>query len=460
MEINLKNYTLGASMALLFGACSPNESESNMSESNSQKVTIMTLDPGHFHAGLIHKTMYPQVDSTVYIFAPVGNELKDHLSRLESYNTRAENPTSWNPEIYSGEDYLKKMISQKPGNVMMVAGKNDKKIDYILEAVQNGIHVFADKPLVINRDGFEKLKQVFAIAKEKNLLVYDIMTERFEITTLLQKELSQIPEVFGELEKGSPDHPAITKESVHHFFKYVSGLPLVRPDWFFDVEIEGEGIVDVTTHLVDLIQWEAFPDQILDTTDVTMLSARRWATNLSLEQFNQVTGKSEFPDFLQKDIRNGALEVYSNGEMEYTLKGIHAKVSVIWNFQAPEGAGDTHYSMMRGTKANLVIRQGKEQNYHPELYVELLGENQQALEEAVKNTLQSTFPGIDLEQTQTGEYRVIIPDVYHNGHEAHFAQVTERFLDYYQSGNMPIWEVPNMITKYHTTTLAREFAQK
>jgi len=127
-------------------------------------------------------------------------------------------------------------------------------------------------------------------------------------------------------------NPAITKESVHHFFKYVSGVPLVRPDWFFDVEIEGEGIVDVTTHLVDLIQWEAFPNQSLDTTDVTMLSAKRWVTPLSLEQFRQVTGKAEFPDFLQKDIKNGSLEVYSNGEMNYTLKGIHAKVSVIWDF--------------------------------------------------------------------------------------------------------------------------------
>ncbi|GMQ23995.1 putative oxidoreductase C-terminal domain-containing protein [Algoriphagus sp. oki45] len=458
--MNLRNYTLGAFAALLFGACSSTEPESNMSESTIQNVTIMTLDPGHFHAGLIHKTMYPQVDSTVYIFAPPGDELKDHLKRLESYNTRSENPTAWNLEIYSGNDYLKKMISQKPGNVMMVAGKNDKKIDYILEAVQNGIHVYADKPLVINRGGFQKLKKAFEIAKEKNLLVYDIMTERFEITTLLQKELSRISSVFGELEKGSPDNPAITKESVHHFFKYVSGVPLVRPDWFFDIDIEGEGIVDVTTHLVDLIQWEAYPDQILDTTDVTMLSARRWATPLSLEEFQKVTGKSDFSDFLQKDIKNGSLEVFANGEMNYTLKDIHAKVSVIWNFQAPEGAGDTHYSMMRGTKANLVIRQGKEQNYRPELYVELLGDQDEALEEAVKITLQSTYPGIDLEKTPTGEYRVIIPDQYHNGHEAHFAQVTERFLEYYKDGNMPDWEVPNMITKYYTTTLAREFAQK
>jgi len=216
----------------------------------------------------------------------------------------------------------------------------------------------------------------------------------------------------------------------------------------------------MTTHLVDLIQWEAFPNQSLDTTDVTMLSAKRWVTPLSLEQFRQVTGKAEFPDFLQKDIKNGSLEVYSNGEMNYTLKGIHVKVSVIWDFQAPEGAGDTHFSMMRGTKANLVIRQGKEQNYRPELYVQLLGENLADLENAVKTTLQSTYSGIDLEETSNGEYRVIIPDRYHNGHEAHFAQVTERFLEYYQNGTMPDWEVPNIISKYHTTTLAKEYASK
>ena len=93
--------------------------------------------------------------------------------------------------------------------------------------------------------------------------------------------------------------------------------------------------------------------------------------------------------------------------------------------------------MMRGTKANLVIRQGKEQNYRPELYVQLLGENLADLENAVKTTLQSTYSGIDLEETSNGEYRVIIPDRYHNGHEAHFAQVTERFLEYYQNGTMP-----------------------
>ncbi len=146
--------------------------------------------------------------------------------------------------------------------------------------------------------------------------------------------------------------------------------------------------------------------------------------------------------------------------MTYSLKGKHAKVSVIWNYQAPEGAGDTHYSMMRGTKASLIIRQGKEENYRPALYVKLSEADDSALEKAVTETLQANYPGIGLRKLENGEFEVTIPDSYHNGHEAHFAQVTEKFLEYFEKGNMPAWEVPNMITKYFTTTKAFELASK
>jgi hypothetical protein len=117
--------------------------------------------------------------------------------------------------------------------------------------------------MVINSQEFEKLKGAFETAAKKNLLLYDIMTERFEITTIIQKELSMMPEVFGTLQKGTPDNPAVQKESVHYFYKYVSGNVLTRPTWFMDVDQAGEGIVDVTTHLVDLVQWECFPGKVL-----------------------------------------------------------------------------------------------------------------------------------------------------------------------------------------------------
>ena len=67
-------------------------------------------------------------------------------------------------------------------------------------------------------------------------------------------------------------------ESIHYLSKVVSGAQLRRPEWFFDVEQEGEGLQDVGTHLIDLVQWAAFPDATLKESDVAVLSSRRWAT--------------------------------------------------------------------------------------------------------------------------------------------------------------------------------------
>ena len=288
------------------------------------------------------------------------------------------------------------------------------------------------------------------------------MTERHEITTILQRELSKIPGVFGELVEGTEENPAITKESVHHFFKYVSGNPIKRPAWFFDTDQQGEGIVDVTTHLVDMVQWEAFPEQILSKSDVEMVSAKHWTTDLTLEMFKKVTQLDEYPEYLKKDVDGDLLKVYSNGEINYKLKGKHAKVSVIWNFEAPKGGGDTHYSIMRGTMCNLIIKQGAEQGYKPTLYVEAITDEGSAfeagLQKAVEQDIASIYPGLKLIKQEDKLWIVDIPDKYKIGHEAHFGQVTEKYLRYLKEGKLPEWEVPNMITKYYTTTEALKMA--
>jgi len=456
-------YSITIALLLLFLSCGEEKSEEKTEmKEKPEKVKLMTLDPGHFHAALVQKTMYPQVDSTIYLYAPEGPEAQDFLSKIESYNTREEAPTQWKIEKNFTDDYLNKMIADKPGNVMVVAGKNSKKIDYILEAVKAGLHVYADKPLVITADGFEKLKQAFEIADKNGVLIYDIMTERFESTTMMQKLFSTLPAVFGELVEGSIEEPAISKESVHHFFKNVSGSPLVRPAWFFDVNEEGDGIVDVTTHLVDLVQWEAFPGQIIDSTDIEMLNAKRWATVLTLEEFTKVTKQETYPHYLQKDLVDGKLHTFSNGEMNYTIKGKHAKVSVLWNYEAPEGTGDTHYSIMRGTKSNLIIKQGAEENFKPVLYIESKGgeDFSTILNTAVAKEIAKEFPGTTVEKMADGIWKINIPDEFKIGHEAHFAQVTENYLRYLEDGKLPDWEIPNMITKYYTTIAAYQMAKQ
>ena len=448
-------------------SCSTNRTGSEAMEAeskNSNTVKLITLDPGHFHAALVQKSMYANVDSVVHVYAPPGADVQQHLQRIEAYNNRAEDPTHWKEEVYIGADYLQKMLAEKKGNVVVIAGNNKLKTEYINASIDAGLNVFADKPMAINSESFEMLKKAFADAASKDLLLYDIMTERFEITTILQREFSRLPELFGTLQKGTPEDPAVTKESIHHFSKMVSGSPLIRPAWFFDVEQQGEGIVDVTTHLVDLVQWECFPGEIIDyESDIKITNARHWKTTLTPAQFEKVTTLKSYPDYLRKDVdAKGSLGVYSNGEINYQIKGVNAKVSVIWNFEAPAGAGDTHLSIMKGTKANLIIRQGKEENYRPVLYIEPLDKDDKAFESDLKTALrkvQGSYPGIDVQRA--GDlWTVTVPEKYHNGHEAHFSQVTEKYLEYLQHGNMPEWEVPNMITKYFITTKALEMAKE
>ena len=450
-----------AAAIFLLPGCKPKTEQAPADEA---EVKLITLDPGHFHAALVQKMAYPQVSNDVYVYAPEGDELNEHLKKIEAYNSRSEDPTKWNEIIYTGADFLEKMLSEKKGNVMVTAGNNRLKTEYILKTLQAGINVLADKPMVIIPENFEMLKQCFDVAKENNILLYDIMTERYEITTMLQRELSLQPAIFGELEKGTPENPAVTKESVHHFFKMVSGSPVKRPVWFFDVDQQGEGIVDVTTHLVDLVQWGCFPEQVIDyQKDVELLTANRWTTPINLPQFQQATGAENYPDYLQKDVVDNVLQVYSNGDMVYRLKGICAKISVIWNYQAPEGAGDTHFSVMRGSRANLVIRQGAEQNYKPELYIELPAKAKADYVTELEKTfadVEAKYPGISLEKLSDTAWRVNIPASYHNGHEAHFGQVTEKYLQFLKENKLPDWEVPNMIAKYYTTTEALKLAKK
>lgn len=431
-------------------------------QSKNPRWHLITLDPGHFHAALVQKTAYPQVDPLVYLYAPEsGTALNSHLALIDGYNHRASQPTNWQEMVYAGKDFFEKMIREKKGNVVVLAGNNKQKTDFILKSVAAGLNVFADKPMAINSTGFSKLVKAFDEADKKGVVLFDIMTERYQVTNALQKALSQQPEVFGQLQKGTADDPAVQFVSVHHFLKTVSGKPLVRPDWYFDVRQQGEGIVDVSTHLVDLAQWSCFPRTILDyKKDLQLVSAKRWPTRLTLDQFKTVTGADDFPDFLQPDIIDNTLNVYANGELNYRLKGVHVKITVIWNYTAPAGSGDTEFSMMKGSKANLVIRQGAEQGFRPELYVEPVNASPAyaaKLQKAIDHLAQQ-YPGLAIVPAEKG-WKLVIPNQYRLDHETTFGEVTKQYLKYLQVGRIPEWERQAMLTKYYTTTEALKIAQ-
>jgi len=424
---------------------------------------FMVIDPGHFHAALLfNRPSYEGISPDVKIYAPVDGDFNDHMARVIPFNNRAENPAQWKYHAYLADDYEAALYRERFGDIAILSGKNNKKIDTIKACIDSGYNVLSDKPWLIDPAKFDILKEVLDTADAKGLTAYDIMTERYEITSLLQRLLANEESVFGTVKKGSPDDPSVIKSSIHHLSKIVAGQQLKRSWWFFDTSIQGEGLVDITTHLVDLIFWILEPETPIDyTSDVEVTKSSHWPTVMSEEQFRTITYK-DFPPQFELD-KDGNYPYYCNGNINFALKGVNCKVEVVWNYVAPKGTGDTHYSIIKGTKAEILILQGKEQNFRPELYIQAANGVDAAEVGAVLKTYigslaDGEFSGLEVID-EKGRWRIEVPASYRVGHEAHFGQVTSRFLEYLGGEAQPEWEKANMLAKYYVTTKGLEMCR-
>jgi predicted dehydrogenase len=428
------------------------------------EIRFITLDPGHFHAALVQKEMYPGVSKKVHVYAPLGPDLIDHLTRVARFNLRPDEPTAWELEVHTGPDFLEQMLRERPGTAVVISGRNRGKIDRVQASLDAGLHALVDKPWILEEADLPKLDRALTTAEERGLVALDIMTERFEVTTQLQRELVNDPGVFGHLLPGSEPDPAVYMESVHYLMKVVAGAPNLRPVWFFDTAQQGEGLNDVGTHLVDLVQWTLFPEQAVDyRKDVQVLRARRWPTMIGRADFQRVT-REDFPAFLADRVKNDALEYFCNTLVSYTLRGAHVTLNAIWDWEPAPGAGDSLFAYYRGSRAKVEVRQGTADRHRPELYVVPNdAADRAALLAAVQKrvaSLQSGYPGTGVVE-QGNELRLTIPDRLRVGHEEHFAQVTQRFLRYVRDRRaLPAWERPNMLAKYYVTTQGTALARR
>lgn len=406
--------------------------------------------------------MHEGIDRNVHIFGPLDGDLAEHLARLASFNDRASSPTSWQAEVHAGDDWTERFLRERPGNVVVLSGRNRSKIEYLRLAVEAGMHVLADKPWIIEADDLPKLETTMDKAARAGLLLHDVMTERFEITSILQREIVDDPELFGIIENGDSEKPGVFMESIHYLKKQVAGAPLRRPAWFFDINQQGEPLADVGTHLVDLSLWMLFYDEPIDhTKDIEVLDARRWPTILEKQQFTAITGLPDYPEELQAWLNGDRLEYYCNNQVIYRLRDVHVRLDVLWHYEALGGGGDTHNSVFRGTRCSAIVRQvgGK----MPELYVLPNPAYQQQVRDLLARRVdawQRKYPGIYLVNVGD-EFLIFIPEIYRTSHEAHFAEVTDQFLRYLdQPTKVPDWELPHLKAKYFITTAGVAHARR
>lgn len=427
-------------------------------------VRLVTLAPGHFHAALVQKEALPGVDPHVHVYAPLDADLSAHLDRLARFNARPDRPTAWTADVHAGPDWFDRFRTERPGNVVVIAGRNRPKIDLILAAVSSGYCVLADKPWVVETVDLPKLDRVFAEADRQGVFAWDVMTERWEVTSRVMRELMADPEVFGNPLPGTPDEPALFLESVHYLSKSVAGVPLRRPAWWFDPAVAGEAMADVGTHLADLAMWLAFPGRAIDhRTDVELVAADRWPTPVDRDDFRQITGLADFPPELTGLEDAGRLLYRGNGTVLYRLRDRYVRLTTRWGVRVDGPDGDTHLAIARGSRATVAVRHEAGFGPGPQVFVAPVASPEKA---AVAARLTETCRAWSercpvYAATDLGDrFHIHIPGRERTGHESHFASVLGEFVTGFgDRTQIPAWERPNLLAKYHVTARAVEMAR-
>ncbi len=389
------------------------------------------FNPGHFHAALVLRESSPRIDNSIVVYCDPGPELEAFINLVNSFNMRDHDPTHWQIEVRPGD--LNTLVDDPEADVVVLAGRNHKKLETISPLVNAGKHVFADKPWLTNSDQTGLLEA----ALDGPGFVMDIMTIRHEILSRLCHEIVHSDDVFGGFADSSVERPAIALESIHHLYKLVGGKPLRRPAWYFDCAQQGDGIVDIQSHMIEQAMWFVVDDAAVSPTDVQLFSAHRWPTPVDKDLFSQITGSAEYPFSIAGDVDpDGVLQYPCNGEIVWSLNGVVIQQRAQWRDREPEGAGDMHRLILHGKAGDIHVEQGPQTDFQAQVtlkpaFTPARPGNLEALLTNAREALprwQQRFPGLSLSCESDG-LRFHAPAILDSGHESHFPLVRDRFLD-------------------------------
>ena len=396
--------------------------------------TLAFLEPGHFHAALTLRGGNPGVHDEIFVYAEAGRELDDFLALIEAFNRRPEEPTSWRPVVWTGARPIERLIDERPGKVVILAGKNDRKMPAMRRLHDAGFHVLADKPWLAGPAGLDDLRHVLAGGP----LAVEMMTGRHEITSILVGKLVRERELLGGLDIAG-GRPAIEISGVHHLEKRVNGQPLRRPPWYFDVRVQGDGLADIPTHMVDQVQrvvGAASGTRALPAPELT--GARTWCTEVPLALFSRVTGQADFPAEVA-DIVDGATLAYRcNAELTFRLGEMTAALDTRWEPTEPPGGGDSHRSLIRGTRAEIRVEQHEGTGFRRRLSIVPLRDGSRVRDTLARavESWQGEHPGLEVVEVG-GACEIRVPRALDVGHERHFPLMLREFLSLVDGGTPP-----------------------
>jgi hypothetical protein len=333
---------------------------------------------------------------------------------------------------------------------VVVAGRNDTKLETLAYLTQAGLPVLADKPWLTESRQLPFLAQVTAGPR----VAMDLMTGSYSLRAQMIAQVVHTPELFGTFVTHEAPEPAIELASVHHLYKQVNGRPLQRPGWYYDTAVQGDGVVDVQAHMVAQVQaWVLGEAGGEVERDIVLDSARCWTTPVPLELFHASTGLDTYPAALQPAVRDGVLQYACNSEIRYRVRGIRVCQRAEWRQREPEGTGDLHRLTLRGSLCEVRLRQDETTGYHATLHLHPgPGVVLEPILHRVLAQWQERFPGLACTPAACG-VRLQLPSALDQGHESHFALALNAFLDHLDRG--PWSEALRARIRLRYTLLAR-----
>ena len=412
--------------------------------------SIAVYDPGHFHAALLFFHHNSRVDRTIHVYAPPGPDVEMFIALINRFNVRDDRPTDWKLNCHIGDDPLERLIADRSGEIVVLAGRNGPRLALMHRLHDEGFHVLADKPWLTNSAALPHLEAITAGPP----FAVDIMTGRHSAVAELRNAIIGTPSVFGALARDT-ERPALEFSSTHHLLKRVDDKLLKRPAWFYDVAMQGDGMVDIQSHYVDQAQWIVADGHRFDIDrDVEILDAERWTLPVPLRLFQESTGESTFPGYLAGAVTDDVLNLACNGRIDYRLRGIPVHHHCDWGLREPEGGTDLHGFTARGENAELTIRVGTETGFMSEILLRCRDEINlgSALEQ-----WRLVAPGLEARKRDDG-YLLVMPPIASAIHEAQFPRVLEQFLNLLDSAIWPSELMARIRTRYTLLARARELA--
>lgn len=157
-----------------------------------------------------------------------------------------------NETMFSGPDAFKQMMSMDLDYVILTAPPGFRPL-HVEEAVKQGVHVFAEKPVATDPAGCRKIRESAVKAKEKGLSVVVGLNARHDIAVM--ETVKRIHDgALGEIVAGSIHRLG---GGLWHRGDNPNWSPMEYQmrNWYYFGWLSGDQIVEMVIHQIDLMNW-------------------------------------------------------------------------------------------------------------------------------------------------------------------------------------------------------------